>query len=125
MRSGRCSVQYSLRCKQVVSLPEPTPLAICEKYQLTLLTSRLLVLYTSAVSTISFCYIVMSALTKKQLEDVVTGLNQRLDGLLSKITALEDLPARLNKLEALPEASNTKHARLKLNGPNQVLALPL
>ena len=55
----------------------------------------------------------MSALTKKQLEDVVTGLNQRLDRLLSKITALEDLPARLNKLEALPEASNTENTSLR------------
>ena len=55
----------------------------------------------------------MSALTKKQLEDVVTGLNQRLDGLLSKITALESMPARLTHLEALLEAAALENANLR------------
>ena len=55
----------------------------------------------------------MSALTKKQLEDVVTGLNQRLDGLLAKITALETMPARLTHLEAMLEASAVENASLR------------
>ena len=55
----------------------------------------------------------MSALTKKQLEDVVTGLNQRLDGLLSKISALETMPARLTRLEAMLEASTAENTSLR------------
>ena len=55
----------------------------------------------------------MSALTKKQLEDVVTGLNHRLDGLLAKITALESMPARLTHLEAMLEASAVENASLR------------
>ena len=55
----------------------------------------------------------MSALTKKQLEDVVTGLNQRLDGLLAKISALETIPARLTHLEAMLEASAVENASLR------------
>ena len=55
----------------------------------------------------------MSALTKKQLEDVVTGLNQRLDGLLSTISALETMPARLTRLEAMLEASTAENTSLR------------
>ena len=55
----------------------------------------------------------MSALTKKQLEDVVKGLNQRLDGLLSKISALETMPARLTRLEAMLEASTAENTSLR------------
>ena len=55
----------------------------------------------------------MPALTKKQLEDVVTGLNQRLDGLLSKISALETMPARLTRLEAMLEASTAENTSLR------------
>ena len=55
----------------------------------------------------------MAALTKKQLEDIVTGLNGRLDGLLAKITSLESLPARIANMEALLEASNAENAGLR------------
>ena len=55
----------------------------------------------------------MSSLSKKQLEDIVTGLNGRLDGLLAKISLLESLPARIANMEALLETSNAENASLR------------
>ena len=55
----------------------------------------------------------MSQLSKKQLEDIVTGLHGRLDGLLAKMSTLESLPARIANMEALLEASNAENAGLR------------
>ena len=101
------TIQTVVRAGCLSCLPAPPRLYVRSTADPT--HSAATVIHTSAVQVISYTVIVMSALTKKQLEDVVTGLNQRLDGLLVKITALESLPDRLARLEA----SNAKNAGLR------------
>ena len=105
------TVQTVVRAGCLSCLPAPPRLYVRSTADPT--HSAATVIHTSAVQVISYTVIVMSALTKKQLEDVVTGLNQRLDGLLVKITALESLPDRLARLEAMLEASNAENAGLR------------
>jgi chromosome segregation ATPase len=58
----------------------------------------------------------MSALTKKQLEDIlsvsVSGLNSKLEVMEKKLDALENLPARLSKMESLLEKVNKENGDL-------------
>jgi hypothetical protein len=55
----------------------------------------------------------MSTLTKKQLEDIISGLNGKLDGLERKLDNLESLPAKLAKMEKLLTKTNEENASLK------------
>jgi hypothetical protein len=55
----------------------------------------------------------MSTLTKKQLEDIIAGLNGRLEGMERKIDALESLPRKLAKMEQLLEKVNEENASLR------------
>ena len=54
----------------------------------------------------------MSSLTKKQLEDVIAGLNDKLEKMERKIDALNGLPATVTRLEAMLEASTARTAAL-------------
>jgi hypothetical protein len=58
----------------------------------------------------------MSTLTKKQLEDIlsvsVSGLNSKLEVMEKKLDALENLPTRLTKMEALLEKVNKENSDL-------------
>ena len=54
----------------------------------------------------------MSSLTKKQLEDVIAGLNDKLEKMEKKIDALNGLPATVTRLEAMLEASTARTAAL-------------
>jgi hypothetical protein len=51
-------------------------------------------------------------LTKKQLEDIIAGLNGKLEGMERKLDALENLPARLSRMEKLLEKANAENAGL-------------
>jgi hypothetical protein len=55
----------------------------------------------------------MSSMTKKQLEEVIEGLNGKLDGMDKKIDALESLPARLAKMEKLLTTVNEENGILR------------
>jgi predicted nucleic acid-binding Zn-ribbon protein len=55
----------------------------------------------------------MTSMTKKQLEDVIEGLNGKLDGMDKKIDALESLPARLAKMEKLLTKVNEENGILR------------
>jgi hypothetical protein len=50
--------------------------------------------------------------TKKQLEDIIAGLNGKLEGMERKLDALENLPARLSRMEKLLEKANAENAAL-------------
>ena len=54
----------------------------------------------------------MSSFTKKQLEDIIAGLNDKLEIMEKKIDALNGLPGTVARLEAMLEASNAKNANL-------------
>ncbi len=76
-----------------------------------------------------------SAYTKKQLEDIVAGLNGKLDLMQKSLSALEEMPSKVNNLETQLKTANEKQAelvkslenmdremgtlRLKLNGLEQ------
>ncbi len=50
--------------------------------------------------------------TKKQLEDIITGLNTKLDSMEKSLASLKDLPNKVSNLEDLLKASNKKNAEL-------------
>ena len=52
------------------------------------------------------------SLTKKQLEDVIAGLNEKLEKMERKLDALNGLPETVARLEATLEASNARNANL-------------
>ncbi len=43
--------------------------------------------------------------TKKQLEEIITGLNEKLDTMQKSLSSLEGLPAKVTNLEELLKAS--------------------
>ena len=53
-----------------------------------------------------------SAYTKKQLEDIIAGLNTKLDTMQKSLTALEGLPSKVTGLENLLKEANEKNAEL-------------
>ena len=53
------------------------------------------------------------ALTKKQLEEIIAGLNSKLEVMEKKIDALEGLPSTVRKLEELLESSMAENSMLK------------
>ena len=53
------------------------------------------------------------ALTKKQLEEIIAGLNSKLEVMEKKIDALEGLPNTVRKLEELLESSMAENSMLK------------
>ena len=53
------------------------------------------------------------ALTKKQLEEIISGLNAKLEAMERKLDALEGLPNTVKKLEELLESSYAENAVLK------------
>ncbi len=53
-----------------------------------------------------------SSYTKKQLEDIVAGLNTKLESMEQSLSALKDLPTRVSNLESLLKTSNEKCTNL-------------
>lgn len=53
------------------------------------------------------------ALTKKQLEEIISGLNAKLEAMERKLDALEGLPNTVKKLEELLESSYAENTVLK------------
>jgi hypothetical protein len=52
-------------------------------------------------------------LTKKQLEDIIAGLNGKLEGMSKKLDALENLPSRLSRMETLLEKATAENSSLR------------
>ena len=55
----------------------------------------------------------MAGYTKKQLEDIIAGLNVKLEKMERKLDALDSLPGTVARLEAMLEASYAENSSLK------------